>query len=161
MVNFAFLIDISVQSPLTGYIKHNEVYNIRGGIIDVLDYVCAILCHTIIDLDILPSNPFTSCLKLTRDLLCNAGSPLRWVFASRNDTSPTYSLLLVLLIATLEAPKRGARANLLPQDPSLDPPRQNSEALVAHESALRDRKNVVQLLERSLLSVQAVSNVCS
>lgn len=51
----------------------------------------------------------------------------------------------------LKAPKGRAGAKFSPQNPGLDPPWQDSEALVAHEGALRDSKDVVQLFKRPLL----------
>lgn len=93
-------------------------------------------------------------LKLSRDLLRNARPSLRRVFTRGSDTGPANSLVLLLLIGTLKTPKCRAWADLLPEDPGLDPPRQYSEALVAHEGALWDSKDIVELLKSPLLRLR-------
>ena len=92
-----------------------------------------------------------SFLELTCEFLRNTGPSQRRIITSRSNTSPAHSFLLLLLIMALEAPQCGTRANILSQNPGLDPPRQDREALVAHKGALRNGENVIQLLQSPLL----------
>jgi hypothetical protein len=53
----------------------------------------------------------------------------------------------ILLVAALKVPQRRTRTNIAAENPGLNPPGKYSKALVAHESSLRDRKHVVEILE--------------
>ena len=129
-----------------------KICQAKGNIICVLEhYQVTLFLHVI---SIHPPCAFLSNLELTCNLLCNARPSLRQVLACRSNTSLTHSFLLLRLIMTLKAPQCSARASISPQDPCLDPPRQNGEALVTHKAALRIREDVIKFFQCLLLGLR-------
>lgn len=80
-------------------------------------------------------------------------APVPWLVLSVRAVLDLLNELLVISDVSIESPKARARTDLLAQDPGLEPPWQDSEALVLHEGTSWGGEDVVELLEGALLGL--------